>query len=102
MAVKITVEALSAASLCRQIADMPHEIYAIVTATENGKPWAVLDVSPLTDSKRSAFPLAAGGWVGDTRKRSESGVMFGAGQEASHALSVVVNRAAKMFTKYGE
>lgn len=101
MATKITIEALSPASLCRQIADMPHETRAVVTATENGKPWAVLDISPLTDTKRSAFPLAAGGWIGDTRKRSESGVMFGAGQDGAHALSLVVNRAAKMFTKYG-
>lgn len=91
----ITIEALSAASLARQIDALDHETRAQIVATENGAPWAYLDVSPMTDTRRSVFPNYEGNFRGDMRKAGQSGVHFVTGA-GSHELSVVINRAARM------
>lgn len=85
---------------------MPHETRAVISATENGRVWAILEVSPLTDSARSVFPLIPNGWggghYGDTNKKSESGVIISnyVKTDKRHALSIVVSRAATMHRNY--
>ncbi len=85
------------------IMDMPHDARVTIVAVEHGAEWAWLSVAPMTDTARSIFPLMPGGPVGDTRKRSEAGVILSnyASVDARHAAGVVVQRAAKMFKKYG-
>lgn len=95
MATRITLEAPSVASLVRQIVELDHETRAVITATENGRPWAMLDLSPATDTQRSVFPLDAAGVRGDTRRRSHAGVMFSR-SNARDALSLVIERARRM------
>jgi len=91
----ITLEALSVASLAHQLAELDHETRATVVATENGTPWARLDVSPMTDTHRAVFPLDANGVRGDTSKRGQAGVMATA-RDGFSALSVVIERARRM------
>lgn len=75
----IMIDALSVASFARQINDLDHETRGIYAACENGQVWAVLDVSPMTDTMRAVFPCDANGNRGDTRKRGQSGVMWRTG-----------------------
>lgn len=92
---KITIEAKCSADLVRQVAQLDHETRAIIQATENGREWAVLEVKPMTDTVRAAFPLFANRMRGSDRKRGEAGVMY-AGHFGSDSLSTVINRARKM------
>ena len=94
MTTAITLEALCHASAVSLLDDLERETRWDVTLTENGKPWARVQVAPLTDSKRSAFPLTLDGHTGDTRKRGQAGAVVG--PDSRHALSVVVDRAARM------
>ena len=88
------IEALSPASAARQILALDHETRGVVTLTENGTPWAHVEVSPMTNTMRSAFPVDSHGVRGDTRKRGQSGVMFG--KRDTDALILVLRRAQKM------
>ena len=90
-----SVEAPSAASFARQLAELDHETRAFITATENGHPWATVEVSPSTNHQRSAFPTSLSGVRGDTRKRGQSGVMFNA-SNARDVLPIVIERARRM------
>lgn len=94
----ITVEALSVAAFVSALDSMPHETRANVVALENGTPWAVVSLSPLTRTRRSVFPLYGNGVQGDTAKRGQSGVMIlGTADPRNHdALTLVVNRAVRM------
>lgn len=92
----ITLEALSVASFATQLAELAHETRAVVTATENGTEWARVEVSPMTDTYRSVFPLDAQGIRGDTRKRGHLGVMA-TERDGFSSLPVVIERARKMF-----
>jgi len=87
------VEALSVASFSRQINDLDHETRGAFAACENGQVWAVLDVSVMGDTWRSAFPCDANGIRGDTRKRGQAGVMWRTGEDA---LRLVINRSRRM------
>ena len=100
MAQRTTVEAPSVAAVVAALAALPHETRAVVTATENGAPWAHVEVRPLTDTSRSAFPVCAEGVRGDTRKRGQSGVIVGPGS-SDRALRVVVERARRMAREEG-
>jgi hypothetical protein len=91
----ITVEAPCLAAFVTALTGMDHETHAVVTATENGRPWARVELSPMTDTLRAVFPVDAYGLRGDARKRGQSGVVVGTGN-ATAALSVVVNRARRM------
>ena len=91
----ITVEAPCVAAFVTTLNGMDHETRAVVTATENGHPWAHVHLSPMTDTLRAAFPVDAYGVRGDTRKRGQSGVTVGR-DGATRALSVVVERARRM------
>lgn len=94
---RITVEAPSVAAFAHALAALPHETYAVVTATENGTPWASVQVSPSTDTQRAVFPVDAYGVRGDTRKRGQSGVLVsGTNGYGWHALPSVINRARRM------
>lgn len=89
---QIIVEAPSVAAFSRVLAELDHELRAIVTATENGRPWATVEVSPLTDSTRAFFPTSRDGVRGDTRRRSEAGVIVRAD---GAALPTVIQRARR-------
>ena len=97
---RLTIEAPSVAALARALGDLAHETRAIVTATERGNPWAVVDISPMTDSARAIFPCYPdpdfGGFRGDTAKRGQSGVIVYSGRDNSHALTTVIERARRM------
>lgn len=90
----LTIEAPSVAAFVHALAALDHDTRAYVVATENGTPWAQVDVSPLTDSHCSAFPNYIGAGRGDTRKRGESGVMWTT--RDTSPLSVVIQRALRM------
>jgi hypothetical protein len=90
----ITVEALSPAAFAHSLAALDHETRAVVVATENGQPWARVDIAPMTDTRRAVFPLDSHGVRGDTRKPSCSGVMVTKGNP--QALFVVIERARRM------
>lgn len=89
------VEALSVASFAQMLADLDHETRAIVTATENGEPWAHVSITPMTDTVRSVFPVHASGAIGDTRKVGQCGVMV-RGESSRGHLVTVVERARRM------
>lgn len=92
---RIELEAVSVASFARQLAELDHETRAVVTATESGVPWATVEISPLTDARRSAFPTYLSGIRGDTRKRGQSGAHF-TKWAAADVLSTVIERARRM------
>lgn len=99
----LTVEALSAASLASQVAALPHGTSAYVTATEHGTPWAVLRVSPLTDTRVSVFPLiptsGGKGITGDSRVKGQAGVHYPhGGADTATFLRVVIERARRMYS----
>lgn len=91
----LTIEAPSVAAFANALQSLEHETRATVTATERGKPWAVVNIAPATDTRRSVFPLDRHNVRGDTRKRGQSGVMFTA--RDTSALHTVIQRAARMF-----
>ena len=91
----ITIEALSPASFARQLAELDHETRATVVATENGYPWARVEVSPMTDTYRAVFPLDHNGTRGDSRKRGQAGVMTTA-RDGYATLPLVIERARRM------
>lgn len=91
----MTVEAPSAAAFARYVLDLAHETRADITAAENGRVWARLSVSPMTDFQRAAFPLDRDGVRGDTRKRGQSGVMF---TRDRGPLLTVIERARRMWS----
>lgn len=93
---RITIEAPCSAAFAQALSALDHATHAVVTATENGAPWAVVRVSPLTSSQRSAFPCYPDGVSGDTRKRSQAGVMFGGPAGDARALPLVIERARRM------
>ena len=94
----ITIEAKSVAAFTQALAALPHETRADVTATEAGTPWATVDISPMTDTTRAAFPNYLTGGRGDAERRTGhmGVVLYGGRTDNSHALGVVVNRARKM------
>jgi len=94
MTTVITLEALCHASAVSLLDDLEREAYWDVTLTENGEPWARVEVRPLTDSKRSAYPLTLDGYRGDMKRRGQCGVMVGA--YSRDALALVVERAHRM------
>lgn len=100
MAITITIEAKSIAALTREIAELPHGTYATVVATESGAPWATLDISPMTDTRRAIFPNYPGAFRGDTSKRGQSGVHYDTKHDTQattrKAIETVVARAARM------
>jgi len=96
MSARIELEAVSVASFARQLAELDHELYAVVTATENGQPWATVEISPCTDTARSAFPTYLSGIRGDTaRRRAHQGARFPI-ESAEYALARVIERARRM------
>jgi hypothetical protein len=92
----ITIEATCVAELKRQIIELDREAKAIIRASHDGQEWAVLRVSPLTDTARSAFPLDHLGQSGDDRKRGQAGVIF-SGAFGDDNLVTVINRARRMY-----
>lgn len=98
---QITIEAKSPAAFAHEIDQLPADTDAFVTATENGQPWAILEVGQMTGTRRSIFPCRPipvyGGVRGDTRKRGEAGVHYSISEKRSKELSVVISRAARMY-----
>lgn len=93
----IYVEALSVASLATSVLSLPHETRAHVVATENGKPWAEMNITPTTDSARSIFPTLAGCTsIGDSRNSAHNGVMLLGGRDHTAHMRVVIDRARRM------
>lgn len=97
----ISIEALSVAAFADALAALPHDARAYVTATEHGTPWAIVSVSPMTDTLRAVFPLLpmpnGKGCQGDTRKRGQAGVSYRTG-ETGH-VRTVVERARRMHSQ---
>ena len=69
-------------------------------------PWAVVEVKPLTDTKRAVFPCYRNGLRGDAeRRRGHAGVVIGACEFSTfaipdqEALSLVLGRSDRMIRK---
>jgi hypothetical protein len=91
---RLTVEAPSVAAFAHALTELAHETRAVVVATEAGTPWAAVEVSPLTDTKRAVFPTDLDGIRGDTRKRGQAGVIVTPGVWVG--VATVIQRARRM------
>lgn len=92
----LSIEAPSVAAAIHAVGSLNHETRAAITFTEHGVPWATVSISPMTDTRRAAFPVYLETTVtGDSRKRGQCGAHFNAA-ESRHALRVVIERARKM------
>ena len=92
---------LSVASARSQIWELSHEARLIVEFVESvgSDPWAVVEVKPLTDTKRAVFPCYRNGL------RGHAGVVIGACEFSrfaipdQEALSLVLGRSDRMIRK---
>ena len=104
----VRIVGLSVASARSQIWEIPLEARLIVEVVESAisDPWAVVEVKPLTDTKRAVFPCYRNGLRGDAeRRRGHAGVVIGACEFSKfaipdqEALSLVLGRSDRMIRK---
>lgn len=105
----VRIVGLSVASARSQIWEIPLEARLIVEFVESvgSDPWAVVEVKPLTATKRVVFPCYRNGLRGDAeRRRGHAGVVIGACEFFSkfaipdqEALSLVLGRSDRMIRK---
>lgn len=97
----LTIEAKCQAAFAVALIALDHETRAIVTATENGRPWASVRVSPSTDTKRAVFPVNRNGTGGDTERHvSARGALVPShidNVNVRGALAVVIDRARNRY-----
>jgi hypothetical protein len=95
----VTVEAPSVAAFVDHLIGLRPSGRVHYVATENGEPWARVDVSVMGSTRAAVFPVDREGVRGDTARRSQSGVAWPLGDwfAGSRIAPVVVNRARVMF-----